>query len=53
LAGVEVSDPYAPSAPLLMNLGLLTGTGMTGLRPFFHGSFPLKVSNGGAPGLMW
>ena len=54
LAGVEVSDPYAPSAPLLMNLGLLTGAGvMTGLRTFFQGYSPLKVSNGGAPGLMW
>ena len=54
LAGVDVDDPYAPSAPLIMNLGLLSGTRvMTGLRTFFHGYSPLKVSDGGSPGLMW
>jgi aldehyde:ferredoxin oxidoreductase len=54
LAGIEVGDPYAPSAPLVMNLGLLSGTRvMTGLRTFFHGYSPLKVAESGAPGLMW
>jgi aldehyde:ferredoxin oxidoreductase len=54
LAGIELGDPYAPSAPLLMNLGLLSGTRvMTGLRTFFHGYSPLKVAESGAPGLMW
>lgn len=54
LTDVEVDDPYAPSAPLVMNLGLLSGTRvMTGLRTFFHGYSPLKVSDSGAPGLMW
>ncbi len=54
LIDVEVDDPYAPSAPLVMNLGLLSGTRvMTGLRTFFHGYSPLKVSDSGAPGLMW
>ncbi len=54
LAAVDVDDPYAPSAPLIMNLGLLSGTPvMTGLRTFFHGYSPLKVSDSGAPGLMW
>ena len=54
LAGLDVSDPYAASAPLLMNLGLLSGTRvMTGLRTFFHGYSPLKVSRAGRPGLMW
>jgi aldehyde:ferredoxin oxidoreductase len=54
LAGVEVTDPYAPDAPLVMNLGLLSGTRvMTGLRTFFHGYSPLKVSDSGRPGLMW
>ena len=54
LAGIDVDDPYAPSAPLIMNLGLLSGTRvMTGLRTFFHGYSPLKVSDSGAPGLMW
>ena len=37
-----------------MNLGLLSGTRvMTGLRTFFHGYSPLKVSDSGAAGLMW
>jgi aldehyde:ferredoxin oxidoreductase len=54
LAGIEVDDPYAPSAPLVMNIGLLSGTRvMTGLRTFFHGYSPLKVAESGAPGLMW
>jgi len=54
LDDVDVTDPYAPSAPLVMNLGLLSGTRvMTGLRTFFHGYSPLKVSTGGVPGLMW
>jgi aldehyde:ferredoxin oxidoreductase len=54
LGGVVVDDPYAASAPLVMNLGLLSGTSvMTGLRTFFHGYSPLKASDSGAPGLMW
>ena len=54
LGGLEVEDPYDPSAPLLMNLGLLSGTRvMTGLRTFFHGYSPLKRSLSGKPGLMW
>jgi aldehyde:ferredoxin oxidoreductase len=49
-----VEDAYAASAPLVMNLGLLTGTRvMTGLRTYFHGYSPLKSSKVGAPGLMW
>src|SRR3990170_5596852 len=54
LADVEVEDPYAPSAPIIMNLGLLSGTRvMTGLRTYFHGYSPLKSSLSGKPGLMW
>ena len=54
LVGTLVSDPYSAQAPLVMNLGLLSGTTvMTGLRTFFHGYSPLKVSKAGAPGLMW
>jgi aldehyde:ferredoxin oxidoreductase len=54
LGGLEVEDPYDPSAPLVMNLGLLSGTRvMTGLRTFFHGYSPLKRSLSGKPGLMW
>ena len=54
LGDANVDNPYAPSAPLVMNLGLLSGTRvMTGLRTFFHGYSPLKVSDSGAAGLMW
>jgi len=54
LGDVVVDDPYAPTAPLVMNLGLLSGTRvMTGLRTFFHGYSPLKVADSGAAGLMW
>jgi aldehyde:ferredoxin oxidoreductase len=54
LADVQVDDPYDPVAPLVMNLGLLSGTRvMTGLRTFFHGYSPLKQSVTGQPGLMW
>jgi len=54
LPGGRVKDAYAPDAPLVMNLGVLSGTGvMTGLRTFFHGFSPLKVSNAGLPGAMW
>ncbi len=54
LEGRRLRDPFAPEAPLVMNLGALSGTGfMTGLRTFFHGFSPLKVSNAGLPGAMW
>jgi len=54
LGSVRVDDPYAPDSPLIMNLGLLSGTRvMTGLRTFFHGYSPLKSSRSGKPGLMW
>jgi aldehyde:ferredoxin oxidoreductase len=54
LADVEVDDAYDPAAPIVMNLGLLSGTRvMTGLRTYFHGYSPLKMSRSGKPGLMW
>ncbi|MBU1493984.1 MAG: aldehyde:ferredoxin oxidoreductase [Actinobacteria bacterium] len=54
LGPVRVDDPYAPDSPIVMNLGLLSGTRvMTGLRTFFHGYSPLKTSLSGKPGLMW
>ncbi len=54
LSGMKVDDPYDPASPLVMNLGLLSGTSvMTGLRTFFHGYSPLKASVSGRPGLMW
>jgi aldehyde:ferredoxin oxidoreductase len=54
LDDVIVNDPHHPSAPLVMNLGLLSGSRvMTGLRTFFHGYSPLKASLSGSAGLMW
>ncbi len=50
----QVADPYDPSAPLVMNIGALTGTRvMTGLRTYLIGYSPLKASLSGAPALMW
>nr|MCU0280452.1 aldehyde:ferredoxin oxidoreductase [Acidimicrobiia bacterium] len=49
-----VADPYDPAAPLVMNIGALTGTRvMTGLRTYLIGYSPLKASRTGRPGLMW
>jgi aldehyde:ferredoxin oxidoreductase len=54
LGTYEVSDAFAPSAPLIMNLGVLSGTEvMTGLRIFFSAYSPLKVANNGRPLAMW
>lgn len=54
LGGLAVADAYAPNAPLIMNLGILTGSRvMTGLRTYFEGFSPLKSSLTGSPGLMW
>jgi len=54
LGPLRIDDPYAPDSPIVMNLGMLSGTRvMTGLRTFFHGYSPLKGSVSGRPGLMW
>ncbi|MEM7307419.1 MAG: aldehyde ferredoxin oxidoreductase C-terminal domain-containing protein [Planctomycetota bacterium] len=54
LDGESVPDAYAPEAPLIMNLGVLSGTEfMTGLRTYFHAFSPLKSSRAGAPSAMW
>ena len=54
LAHYEVQDAFAPSAPLIMNLGVFSGTDlMTGLRIFFSAYSPLKVANNGRPLAMW
>tara|TARA_R110002072_G_scaffold299632_1_gene475492 strand:+ start:69851 stop:71701 length:1851 start_codon:yes stop_codon:yes gene_type:complete len=46
--------PYDPSATLILNLGILSGTDfMTGLRTYFHGYSPLKSSLSGRPSAMW
>src|SRR6266508_2007205 len=54
LANYNVEDAFAPSAPLIMNLGTFSGTDlMTGLRIFFSAYSPLKVANNGRPLAMW
>ncbi len=54
LAEREVVDAYADNNPLIVNLGLLTGTSlMTGLRVYFSAYSPLKGSNAGKPSAMW
>ena len=54
LGNLVVADPYDPAAPLVINIGILTGTRvMTGLRTYLTGFSPLKASRRGAPGLMW
>ncbi len=54
LESARVEDAYLPQAPLLLNLGRLTGSPvMTGLRTFFHAFSPLKRSGTGQPSAMW
>src|SRR5262245_2427709 len=54
LGNYRVTDAYAASAPLIMNLGAFSGTEiMTGLRVFFSAYSPLKVANNGMPLPMW
>ena len=54
LANHDVSDPFSPRSPLIVNTGILTGTNvMTGLRTYFSAYSPLKVSNKGLPAAMW
>ena len=54
LEGCPTDQPYDPSATLILNLGILSGTDfMTGLRTYFHGYSPLKTSLSGRPSAMW
>jgi aldehyde:ferredoxin oxidoreductase len=54
LAQYDVQEAFAPSSPLIMNLGCFSGTEiMTGLRIFFSAYSPLKVANNGRPLAMW
>ena len=54
LADFDVDDAFSPAAPLVMNLGVFSGTDlMTGLRIFFSAYSPLKVANNGRPLVMW
>ncbi len=54
LANYDIQNAFAPAAPLIMNLGVFSGTDlMTGLRVFFSAYSPLKVANNGHPLAMW
>jgi aldehyde:ferredoxin oxidoreductase len=54
LGHYTVTDAFDPAAPLIMNLGLFSGTElMTGLRTFFSAYSPLKTANNGMPLAMW
>src|SRR5690606_16933456 len=54
LERARVTEAYDPASPLIMNLGVLSGTEvMTGLRIFFSAYSPLKVANNGMPLPMW
>lgn len=50
----DIKEAYSSDNPLVLNTGLLTGTGiMTGLRTYFSAYSPLKHSNKGLPAAMW
>jgi len=54
LQGRGVDDAYDPTATLILNLGILSGTEfMTGLRTYFHAYSPLKRAKNGKPSAMW
>lgn len=54
LEDCPTDTPYDPSATLIMNLGILSGSDfMTGLRTYFHAYSPLKTSLSGRPSAMW
>lgn len=54
VADYQVSDPFAPDAPLVINTGCLTGTAfMTGLRTYFTAYSPLKRTLEGLPMAAW
>jgi len=54
LAERRVDAAYSPDNPLIVNTGLLTGSGaMTGMRTYFSGYSPLKASNKGLPAALW
>ncbi|MBI3326868.1 MAG: aldehyde:ferredoxin oxidoreductase [Nitrospinae bacterium] len=54
LGNYRVTDAFDAAAPLIMNLGIFSGTElMTGLRTFFSAYSPLKMANNGMPLAMW
>lgn len=54
LAERQIDNAYCDDNPLIVNTGLLTGSGaMTALRTYFSGYSPLKGSKKGLPAAMW
>jgi aldehyde:ferredoxin oxidoreductase len=54
LAKRDISDAYVDENPLIVNVGLLTGSHvMTGMRTYFSGYSPIKGSKKGLPAAMW
>ena len=50
----EICDAYVDENPLIVNVGLLTGSHvMTGMRTYFSGYSPIKGSRKGLPAAMW
>ena len=54
LAKRDVRSAYVDENPLIINVGLLTGShAMTGMRTYFSGYSPIKQSKKGLPAAMW
>ena len=54
LAERDVREAYVDDNPLIVNIGLLTGShAMTGMRTYFSGYSPIKESKKGLPAAMW
>ena len=54
LAERKVKAAFSENNPLIVNTGLLTGSSViTGMRTYFSGYSPIKVSKKGLPAAMW
>ncbi len=54
LAKRKITSAYVDENPLVVNIGLLTGShAMTGLRTYFSSYSPIKESKQGLPAAMW
>ena len=54
LAERDIRNAYVDENPLIVNVGLLTGShAMTGMRTYFSGYSPIKQSKKGLPAAMW
>ena len=54
LADRDICEAYVDDNPLIVNVGLLTGSHvMTGMRTYFSGYSPIKGSRKGLPAAIW